>query len=117
MKTILSLLTAIVLLTVCSLSDAVATAPVPARARWRLALRALLNPLVPNIATAGSAAFTLTVNGSGFVNGSVIYWNSTAHTTTVHDQWTTDYVNLGCRRRHCRQCARFCKEPGRNGNL
>jgi hypothetical protein len=38
-------------------------------------------PLVPNTATAGSAGFTLTVNGSGFVAGSVIYWNSTAHTT------------------------------------
>jgi hypothetical protein len=39
-------------------------------------------PLVPNTATAGSAAFTLTVNGSGFVSQSVVYWNSTAHTTT-----------------------------------
>jgi len=39
-------------------------------------------PLVPNTATAGSAAFTLTVNGSGFVSQSVIYWNSTARTTT-----------------------------------
>ncbi len=38
-------------------------------------------PLVPNTATAGSVAFTLTVNGSGFVSGSVIYWNSTAHMT------------------------------------
>jgi hypothetical protein len=39
-------------------------------------------PLVPNTATAGSAAFTLTVNGSGFVGQSVVYWNSTARTTT-----------------------------------
>ena len=39
-------------------------------------------PLVPNTATAGSAAFTLTVNGSGFVSQSVVYWSSTAHTTT-----------------------------------
>lgn len=39
-------------------------------------------PLVPNTATAGSAAFTLTVNGSGFVSQSVVYWNSTAHSTT-----------------------------------
>jgi len=29
-------------------------------------------PLVPNTATAGSAGFTLTVNGSGFVGASVI---------------------------------------------
>ena len=39
-------------------------------------------PLVPNTATAGSAAFTLTVNGSGFVGQSVVFWNSTARTTT-----------------------------------
>jgi hypothetical protein len=39
-------------------------------------------PLVPNIATAGSAAFTLTVNGSGFVGQSVVYWNAMAHSTT-----------------------------------
>ena len=42
----------------------------------------IVTPLVPNTATAGSAAFTLTVNGSGFVSQSVVYWNSTAHTTT-----------------------------------
>jgi hypothetical protein len=39
-------------------------------------------PLVPNTATAGSAGFTLTVNGSGFVSQSVVYWNSMAKTTT-----------------------------------
>ena len=39
-------------------------------------------PLVPNMATAGSTAFTLTVNGTGFVAQSIIYWNSMAHSTT-----------------------------------
>jgi hypothetical protein len=39
------------------------------------------DPLLPNTATAGSAAFTLTVNGTGFVAESVVYWNSTAHAT------------------------------------
>ncbi len=39
-------------------------------------------PLMPNTATAGSAAFTLTVNGSGFVGQSVVYFNSSPHTTT-----------------------------------
>ena len=39
-------------------------------------------PLVPNMATAGSPAFTLTVNGSGFVGRSVVYMGSAAHTTT-----------------------------------
>ena len=51
----------------------------------------IMNPLVPNTATAGSAGFTLTVNGTGFVSGSVIYWNSTAHTTQfmTNSQLTT----------------------------
>jgi hypothetical protein len=39
--------------------------------------------LVPPTAPAGSLGFTLTVNGSGFVTGSVIYWSSTAHMTQV----------------------------------
>jgi hypothetical protein len=42
----------------------------------------VIAPLVPNMATAGSPAFTLTVNGSGFVGQSVVYWGSAAHTTT-----------------------------------
>jgi hypothetical protein len=33
-------------------------------------------------ATAGGAAFTLTVNGSNFVNGSVVKWNDVAKPTT-----------------------------------
>jgi hypothetical protein len=43
---------------------------------------AISAPLVPNTAPAGSAGFTLPVNGSGFVNQSVIYWNSMPKTTT-----------------------------------
>jgi hypothetical protein len=39
--------------------------------------------IVPNTATVGSPGFTLTVNGSGFVTGSVIYFSSTAHMTQV----------------------------------
>lgn len=38
--------------------------------------------LSPSNATAGGAAFTLTVNGSNFVSGSVINWNGVALTTT-----------------------------------
>ncbi len=41
-----------------------------------------LSSLSPNSATAGSGAFTLTANGSNFINGSVIKWNGTALTTT-----------------------------------
>jgi len=40
-------------------------------------------PLVPNTATAGGAGFTLTVNGSGFVSQSVVYWNSMAKSNTT----------------------------------
>jgi hypothetical protein len=38
--------------------------------------------LSPATAVAGSAAFTLTVNGSGFVSSSVVRWNGTPRTTT-----------------------------------
>jgi hypothetical protein len=43
----------------------------------------IADPLVPNTTTAGSAGFILTVSGNGFVSGSVIYWNTTAHTTQM----------------------------------
>ncbi len=35
----------------------------------------------PASSTAGTGAFTLTVNGTGFTNGAVVYWNSSARTT------------------------------------
>ena len=38
--------------------------------------------LTPNSATAGGAAFTLTVAGSGFVSGATVNWNGAARTTT-----------------------------------
>jgi len=38
--------------------------------------------LSPPTATAGGPAFTLTVNGSGFVSGATVEWNSTALATT-----------------------------------
>jgi hypothetical protein len=41
-----------------------------------------ITSLQPSGTTAGSAAFTLTVNGSGFVNGSVVNFNGNARTTT-----------------------------------
>jgi uncharacterized protein (TIGR03437 family) len=37
--------------------------------------------LNPSSATAGGAAFTLTVNGTGFVNGSAVRWNGANRTT------------------------------------
>jgi hypothetical protein len=38
--------------------------------------------LSPTSAIAGGAAFTLTVNGSNFINGSVVQWNGVSRTTT-----------------------------------
>ena len=37
---------------------------------------------MPNSAMAGRPAFTLTVNGSNFVTGVVVYWNAATRTTT-----------------------------------
>jgi uncharacterized protein (TIGR03437 family) len=41
-----------------------------------------LNGLSPNNAIAGSAALTLSVNGSGFVNGAIVQWAGSARATT-----------------------------------
>ncbi|MGQ9927228.1 MAG: beta strand repeat-containing protein, partial [Chloroflexaceae bacterium] len=41
-----------------------------------------ISTLDPATATAGSAAFTLSVTGSGFVNGAVVRWNGTDRDTT-----------------------------------
>ena len=40
-----------------------------------------LTTLSPSSATAGGAAFTLTVNGTNFINDSVVRWNGMARTT------------------------------------
>jgi len=39
-------------------------------------------PLIPDAAAPGGADFTLTVNGTGFVSGSVVNWNGSARPTT-----------------------------------
>jgi hypothetical protein len=39
-------------------------------------------PLVPDATAPGGPAFTLTVNGAGFVSGSVVNWNGSPRTTT-----------------------------------
>lgn len=41
-----------------------------------------LNNITPASATAGAAAFTLTVNGTNYINGSAVNWNGTALATT-----------------------------------
>src|ERR1019366_3042856 len=39
-------------------------------------------PLVPTTVAPGSSGFTLTVNGTGFVSGSVVNWNGSPRATT-----------------------------------
>lgn len=41
-----------------------------------------MSQIVPSSQTAGAAGFMLTVNGSGFASNAVVYWNSTALSTT-----------------------------------
>jgi alpha-D-ribose 1-methylphosphonate 5-triphosphate synthase subunit PhnH len=43
---------------------------------------ATLTSLSPSSAVVGGSAFTLTVNGTGFVNGATVRWNGQARTTT-----------------------------------
>jgi hypothetical protein len=40
-----------------------------------------ISSMSPAVQTAGNGAFTLTVNGSGFISGSTIYWGASALTT------------------------------------
>jgi hypothetical protein len=42
----------------------------------------VLAAIVPNSATAGASAFTLTVNGSSFNNNAVVNWNGAPRPTT-----------------------------------
>jgi len=67
-----------------SAADSFAANPVP-----------LINqPLVPTTASPGGAAFTLTVNGTGFVNGATVNWNGSARTTTfVSGEQLTAAIN------------------------
>jgi len=39
-------------------------------------------PLIPDSASPGGSGFTLTVNGTGFVSGSVVEWNGNPRTTS-----------------------------------
>ena len=41
-----------------------------------------ISSLSPSSATAGGAAFTLTVNGTNYVSGATVNWNGSARTTT-----------------------------------
>ncbi|HEV3279584.1 MAG TPA: choice-of-anchor D domain-containing protein, partial [Terriglobia bacterium] len=51
-------------------------------------------PLVPASAEPGGPAFTLTVNGAGFVSGSAVYWNGNSRTTTfVSSMQLTALIN------------------------
>jgi IPT/TIG domain len=50
--------------------------------------------LSPNSASAGGAAFTLTVNGSSFNSNAVVNWNGTAMTGTTYVSGKQLMVNV-----------------------
>ena len=61
-----------------------------------------LTSLSPSSKTVGAAGFTLTVNGSNFVNGATVSWNNSARVTTFVSSVrvtaqipATDLVNAG----------------------
>jgi hypothetical protein len=62
----------ILIVSLCTAGLAQTASPVPQ----------IANPLVPTAVAPGSAAFTLTVNGTGFVSGATVYWNGSARSTT-----------------------------------
>lgn len=61
---------------------AVAGATVPSTPTAPAAADPVVTSVAPSTVPAGSAAFTLQVNGSGFVSGSVVSWNGASLTTT-----------------------------------
>ena len=76
MKTIsILLLAALIASTGCGYGSQATTAPTAG------AMPAITQ-LAPNSASAGAAAFMMTVNGSNFSTSAVVNWNSTALTTT-----------------------------------
>ena len=42
----------------------------------------MISQLTPGSTAAGGPAFTLTVSGSNFVSGAVVYWDAGSRTTT-----------------------------------
>ena len=42
-----------------------------------------ISQLSPNTTMAGNPGFMLTINGTGFAMGSVVYWNTAAHSANI----------------------------------
>src|SRR6266478_1079713 len=72
MRTLVKVIVPVVLLAALCLPLAAHTNPVPF----------INNPLVPGVVAPGGLGFTLTVNGAGFVSGSIVKWNGSARMTT-----------------------------------
>ena len=77
--TLLVALTTLVRLTAQEPQNESATATITVTAN---SVPLINEPLVPDAIKPGSAGFTLTVNGTGFVSGSVVKWNGSARATT-----------------------------------
>jgi hypothetical protein len=48
----------------------------------------IINNLTPNTATVQGPGFTLTINGSGFIQGSIVQWNGSPRQTTFQNSTT-----------------------------
>ena len=59
-----------------------------------LAAQGTISSLSPSSTLAGGASFTLTVNGSGFSNGSIVYWGPTTPITATYMSGTVVSVNI-----------------------
>src|SRR2546425_7139704 len=64
------------------MSFAALLAGLPPAAMAQTPLPLINQPLVPDAVKPGSAGFTLTLNGTGFVSGSIVNWNGSGRTTT-----------------------------------
>src|SRR6266566_175265 len=68
--------------TVVIISLAALLAGLPPAAMAQNPVPLINQSLVPDAVKPGSAGFTLTVNGTGFVSGAVVKWNGSPRTTT-----------------------------------
>ena len=83
--------------------------------------------LVPSSASVGDPGFPMVVNGSGFVGGSVVYWNSNIHTSTVNSGSkitvmidTADLATAGAVQVYVQNpggTGRYMNQPGPRSNI
>ena len=73
---------------------------------------ATLTSLSPSSAVAGGPAFTLTVNGTGFVSGATVQWNGASPYDDIRQQHSAEGRDRSERYRRRRHEAGHGREPG-----